>query len=730
MRIPEVSILRAATLTSAVLASACTDPIATSTEQPVVYGEDDRQDVYAFGDPAWAARAAEVSAALISTSDINATNPNAIQLDARTLQQELNLCAGERFADQLTAAWCSATLIAPDLVLTAGHCVSSCSGVSFVFDYYMDDATTRHTITSDDVYACQQIVVRQVGGADYAVVRLDRNVVGRTPATVAEVAATVPVNTPLTVQGYPSGLPLKIDDGGWVRDAREATLDFFVANLDTFGGNSGSGVYRTDNGQLVGILVRGEADYVQDGSCIRVNVCADTGCRGEDSTYAFRAIEALCDVAPIAGLCSCGDGTCDTDDGETTATCPLDCGTACGDGTCNGDESPLTCTDDCGTCGNAVCDEDPGDCCTDCGCDGTDVCVANACIPDPGPGDRCDAPLPITPTGTQTLTGDTTHAQNDYAGSCVGGGARDRVYSFTLTSETLVDAQVTGFDTGLYLRTICDQTSTEVACNDDSTPPGGTGSRIVRILDPGTYYLVVDGFGTSAGAYTLTISFDEPVSPPGATCGDAIAIEPTGTQVITGSTTFTGADLQGSCSSGGAEAEDQVYAFTLPGRATVVAEVEGFDTLLYARSTCDDADTELACNDDNDPPGGLGSRIELPALAAGTYFLIVDGFHAGSAGPYTLTVTFERCPGDGDTDGDGVCDDDDACPDDPDKTEPGVCGCGEPEVDGCGAPIEPPVDDDDDDSGCGCQGGGSPGTGALLIGVALFGLRRRRRRVG
>jgi len=37
------------------------------------------------------------------------------------------------------------------------------------------------------------------------------------------------------------------------------------------------------------------------------------------------------------------------------------------------------------------------------------------------------------------------------------------------------------------------------------------------------------------------------------------------------------------------------------------------------------------------------------------------------------------CVGDdatGDTDGDGVCDSDDNCPSDPNKTEPGVCGCG------------------------------------------------------
>jgi OOP family OmpA-OmpF porin len=37
-----------------------------------------------------------------------------------------------------------------------------------------------------------------------------------------------------------------------------------------------------------------------------------------------------------------------------------------------------------------------------------------------------------------------------------------------------------------------------------------------------------------------------------------------------------------------------------------------------------------------------------------------------------------------DTDSDGVCDKRDLCPDDPDKTEPGICGCGHPDIDSDG----------------------------------------------
>jgi hypothetical protein len=61
---------------------------------------------------------------------------------------------------------------------------------------------------------------------------------------------------------------------------------FFVATLDTFGGNSGSGVYDDASNKLIGVLVRGEADYKPDqgAHCNRVNQCPSIGCRGEERT--------------------------------------------------------------------------------------------------------------------------------------------------------------------------------------------------------------------------------------------------------------------------------------------------------------------------------------------------------------------------------------------------------------------------------------------------------------
>jgi hypothetical protein len=70
-------------------------------------------------------------------------------------------------------------------------------------------------------------------------------------------------------------------------------------------------------------------------------------------------------------------------------------------------------------------------------------------------------------------------------------------------------------------------------------------------------------------------------------------------------------------------------------------------------------------------------------------------------------------PGQEDADGDGAGDACDACPDDPNKVDPGVCGCGEPDTDSDGDGVADCIDECPDDPNkvdpgvCGC---GEPDT--------------------
>ncbi|NOK17262.1 serine protease [Corallococcus carmarthensis] len=291
-----------------------TDNAPLGTEkQPVVYGTDNRTDVYAHANATLRARAQQSTVALMSPSDFNATNPNNVTFNASTLRSAYNLCTSERFLDDLTPAFCSGTLIDDDLVLTAGHCITSasaCGSTRFVFNFYRPAAGSMQTVTTADIFSCQAIVARQqatVGGRnlDFAIVRLDRPATPRfTPAPIRAGNAALAVGTNVTVIGSGSGIPFKIDSGGSVRDARAGTLDYFVATTDTFGGNSGSGVYENSGYTVAGILVRGETDYKTNGSCSVVNTCTETGCRGEDITYVRPAIDEYCSVATSTRLCA------------------------------------------------------------------------------------------------------------------------------------------------------------------------------------------------------------------------------------------------------------------------------------------------------------------------------------------------------------------------------------------------------------------------------------------
>ncbi|MFP2927759.1 hypothetical protein ACLESO_21680 [Pyxidicoccus sp. 3LG] len=115
-----------------------------------------------------------------------------------------------------------------------------------------------------------------------------------TPAPVRTGNTALSVGQSVAVIGSSSAIPFKIDSGGTVRDPRAGSLDFLVSTTDTFAGNSGSAVYETNNDTVASIVVRGDLDYVANGTCNVVNRCPETGCIGEQSTYVYPAIQALC----------------------------------------------------------------------------------------------------------------------------------------------------------------------------------------------------------------------------------------------------------------------------------------------------------------------------------------------------------------------------------------------------------------------------------------------------
>ncbi|MEO0336822.1 MAG: serine protease, partial [Pseudomonadota bacterium] len=254
----------------------------------VIYGEDDRLDIYEVEDPALthlaASTAAMVRERMLTLNEIDGT----FQLETQNFGERYRLCEDEPFRNQRTGAVCSAFLVSPNVLVTAGHCVrtqGSCETARFVFDYALFESEQEQPhqgIPAANVYSCKNLIHSevQVNSADFAVIELDRPVTGRTPLQL-NLESSIDLGANILVIGHPVGLPTKVAGGASVRHIEEA---YFIANLDTYGGNSGSAVFNAETGEVEGILVRGARDFVEKDGCRASNRCADDACGGEDVT--------------------------------------------------------------------------------------------------------------------------------------------------------------------------------------------------------------------------------------------------------------------------------------------------------------------------------------------------------------------------------------------------------------------------------------------------------------
>ncbi len=262
----------------------------------VIYGHDDRMDVYQTDNMRLQVDAAS-TCALVSSADItdNGDETWTIQLSTYVNPDTGNPpCDGEPFADQPTAAFCTGWLAGDYLIATAGHCYNSAdlADTWFVFGFHMLNMTTPVMVVDDSqVYRGIEIVsTNPSGDHDHAVVRVDRFVeaVNARPMRISRVggsqSGTFPAGSRAGVMGHPAGLPLKVAFGNaTVVLANDPLLPYFQANLDTYGGNSGSPVFNVFLGIVEGVLVKGAMDYVDNGTCFVSNVLPNNGF-GEECT--------------------------------------------------------------------------------------------------------------------------------------------------------------------------------------------------------------------------------------------------------------------------------------------------------------------------------------------------------------------------------------------------------------------------------------------------------------
>jgi hypothetical protein len=104
-------------------------------------------------------------------------------------------------------------------------------------------------------------------------------------------------------------------------------------------------------------------------------------------------------------------------------------------------------------------------------------------------------------------------------------------------------------------------------------------------------------------------------------------------------------NFNGSCSGADGAGADMAFTFTAPtaGEWEITSAGSEFDSIVYARTTCADPESELACNDDV-RPGVLQGALRIQLDQGQTIFIILDTFSGLGGGaepmpvPYVLTA--------------------------------------------------------------------------------------------
>lgn len=263
--------------------------VLSSVASAAIFGVDNREAIKPSSPHYQVARATAIS---VLSSLHKPAGPGAISL---WVDELVNLCPTERFAKDPSLSYaCSGFLVAPDLIVTAGHCMvntgesrnetkNHCEAFSWLFDFNVDVNGQINTdnVPAANLYKCKQVVFavkdERAPFRDYALVQLDRPVLGRTPLKLA--SAPIPAGSLLSMIGYPLGTPAK-------RSAPAAILrnnpahQVLITSLDAMEGNSGSAVLNAKN-EVVGILIGGTPSQgfvpARNRACEIYNKCSDVG---------------------------------------------------------------------------------------------------------------------------------------------------------------------------------------------------------------------------------------------------------------------------------------------------------------------------------------------------------------------------------------------------------------------------------------------------------------------
>lgn len=248
---------------------------ASSAIPKMIYGYDDRYEVDSF----YAMQFKDLSKSVAGMVRKEAVWKTSDKYNfGRITLETLKKHPGSQFYNQTLLTECSGFLVAPNRILTAGHCVldqADCNNHFWTFGFTEKEAS-KGQIKISSTANCSKIISSnyETGNPfDYALIELDRSFTDIKPLKV-RTSGRIDDDANLVMIGHPQGLPKKLTKNAHILNNEDENIIF--ASLDAFTGNSGSPVINADTMTVEGILVGGNVDeYEDDDGSLVINICPE-----------------------------------------------------------------------------------------------------------------------------------------------------------------------------------------------------------------------------------------------------------------------------------------------------------------------------------------------------------------------------------------------------------------------------------------------------------------------
>jgi V8-like Glu-specific endopeptidase len=251
-----------------------------------IVGKDTRILQEQISSPFWKLKGNAVAGVIMNHRQpvIFGSGKNAIWVNIETLGEYVketetwDACPNMKFKNEPKPFHCSAFLVDPQHVMTAGHCVHNQKSnvkkdnkylyvknlplkdefeLSIYFSRGERPKNLDH-VRSEDLYKGQLLVEGVYTQTfDMAIVKLDRPVTDIRPLEVQK-DFVAKVNIPTRIIGHPLGLPLMHEASGHIIYPNWTPYTF-SSNNSIFQGNSGSPMLDNRNAKVIGILTSGRS---------------------------------------------------------------------------------------------------------------------------------------------------------------------------------------------------------------------------------------------------------------------------------------------------------------------------------------------------------------------------------------------------------------------------------------------------------------------------------------